>query len=143
MFKSVFVVAALTATSLAQNMNQVIDLGSNNFDSYMNWANGGAFVKFYAPWCGFCKKLAQPFAEMASTTGSQESKILIGQVNCDNEKALCQRYKVRGYPTMLYFYNGNANNYIKYNGERDASSLSSYVRSNYASSAQTSESARK
>lgn len=41
------------------------------------------FIKFYAPWCGFCKKLAPAWVEMAKDLKHQ---VDVGEVNCDEHR---------------------------------------------------------
>ena len=57
------------------------------------------FVKFYAPWCGHCKKLA-PIWEDYSTN---QEIVKIGSVDCTVDKEICATYEVKGYPTILFF----------------------------------------
>ena len=43
--------------------SKVVRLDKDNFEEKTK--NGVAFVKFYAPWCGHCKKLEPIWAELA------------------------------------------------------------------------------
>lgn len=43
------------------------------------------FIKFYAPWCGFCKKLAPAWVEMAKDLKHQ---VDVGEVNCDEHRGM-------------------------------------------------------
>lgn len=55
------------------------------------------FVKFYAPWCGHCKNLEPIWIDLAKKL---KNKVNVGEVNCEDNKALCQELKITGLPTL-------------------------------------------
>ena len=65
------------------------------------------FIKFYAPWCGHCKKLAPTWSELADELKHNKS-ISIGQVDCTQAQSLCKKLEITGYPTLKSFYSGEA-----------------------------------
>ncbi|KAI8331277.1 hypothetical protein EDC96DRAFT_34785 [Choanephora cucurbitarum] len=77
------------------------------------------FVKFYAPWCGHCKKLEPVWADMAKQL---KGKVNVAEVNC--EDTICQEYRVTGLPTLAYYVHGAS---LKYNGARDLDKLVQYA----------------
>lgn len=60
-------------------------------------------VDFWAPWCGYCTKLAPVLDEVADELGD---KISIVKLNVDENRAIAQKYGVMSLPTMLVFKNG-------------------------------------
>ena len=62
------------------------------------------FVKFYAPWCGHCKRMAPILDEVAAELGSET--IRFGKVDSTVETQLSQRYGVHGYPTCYLLRGG-------------------------------------
>jgi thioredoxin domain-containing protein 5 len=76
----------------------VLVLNSHTFAATL--AKGPVFVKYYAPWCGHCKKLAPHWTRLAK---EMQHKLTIAEVNCEDEKSLCGKQGVPGYPA-LYFY---------------------------------------
>ena len=77
-------------------------------------------VKFYAPWCGFCKSSQPDFLKLDSYASDDFN---IAQLDCQEylelEKSLnsysIYGYKVEGYPTMVIFVNSKFYDYYKGN----------------------------
>jgi len=82
------------------------------------------FVKFFAPWCGHCKKLAPVWDKI--TENNENKHVVIVKMDCTNEqnKEFCGSNGVRGYPTLKY---GNPNDLQVYNGARDYNGLKEHV----------------
>lgn len=55
------------------------------------------------------------------------SSVLIADVDCTVEKALCSKFGVRGYPTIKYFTASTAADGDKYEGARDFASLKKFA----------------
>jgi thioredoxin domain-containing protein 5 len=79
-------------------------------------------VKFYAPWCGHCKKLAPTWD---SLDAAKLENVVVGKVDCTVAKAACTAEGVRGYPTLKFFKNGGEGE--KYAGGRDLESMKSWA----------------
>ncbi|CEF66669.1 Protein disulfide-isomerase A4 [Strongyloides ratti] len=94
--------------------DNVYILTEANFDDFLE-ENPIVMVKFYAPWCGHCKKLAPDYA-----TASRHIKFPLAKVDATIEKALGEKYNVQGYPTIKLFKNGEV---LDYNGARDVASI--------------------
>ncbi len=78
--------------------------------------------------CGHCQKLAPIWDKLESKILSfQTSRVIIGKVDCTEERDLCSRESVMGYPT-LKLYKAKDRNGIEYEGERDLLSLETYLR---------------
>ena len=81
------------------------------------------FIKFYAPWCGHCQRLAPTWAEFGKL---HEGDLNVAKVDCttDGGKPLCSAMEVRGYPSLLFFPGkndipeGEKAKAIKYTGGR-------------------------
>jgi protein disulfide-isomerase A6 len=56
-------------------------------------------LRFYAPWCGHCQKLAPAYEKAAK---SLKGLAKIASVNCDEamNKPLCAQFKIEGFPTL-------------------------------------------
>lgn len=97
-----------------------LQLTPDNWDSSV--AGKTVFLKFFAPWCGHCKKMKPAWDELSETY--LESDVVIAEVDCTSDKELCDEAGVKGFPTLKY---GDADNLEAYEGGRDYASLSSFV----------------
>ena len=96
-----FAIASILAIQI---LAKPFDLTKKNFSSLVydgkqSTSQDGWFVKFYAPWCGHCKKLA-PIWDLYSEV---EKDVNVGQVDCTVETELCTQYEVKSFPTLIFF----------------------------------------
>lgn len=91
-------------------------------------AEGIAFVKFYAPWCGHCQKLQATWEQLATETKASNSAIKIAKVDCTSpeNKQICIDQQVEGYPTLFLYKNGERQ--TEYEGSRSLPELQSYIK---------------
>lgn len=101
----------------------VIILTKDTFNEKVN--TGLWIVKFFAPWCGHCKKLA-PIWEEFATAQKTAMEYNVGEVDCTDYQDLCTKYGVRSFPTILVFDDGKEP--VKYNGERTLAALTTHMR---------------
>lgn len=85
---------------------------------------GDHFIKFYAPWCGHCQKLAPAWAELAKSF-EDNAKVKIAKLDCTQAQSVCQAGEIRGYPTLQYIRNGKL--VEAYKGGRDLASLKTFI----------------
>lgn len=71
----------------------VATLNSENFQSRI--AQGVTFVKFFAPWCGHCKRLAPTWAELnKKVLGVPDVRLVKVDCTLENSKELCNEQEV-------------------------------------------------
>lgn len=87
-------------------------------------AKGNHFVKFYAPWCGHCQRLAPTWDELAQSF-EHDSSVTIAKIDCTQYRPICQDFDVKGYPTLLWIEDGKK--IEKYSGSRTHEELRAYV----------------
>merc|ERR1711920_1038088 len=100
------VLSACAVASRAEPLALTVD----TFDTAVASGSTWHFVKFFAPWCGHCKKLAPTWAELADSM-EKYSHVTIASVDCTVHKEVCQKAEVRGYPTLLLYKGGESQKY--------------------------------
>jgi len=103
--------------------DDVVVLTDKNFDETIS-SNEHVFVEFYAPWCGHCKNLAPDWAKLASHFKEQDSKVVIAKVDATENANAANSNGVRGYPTLIFFKNGNP---TKYEESRSLKDMINYI----------------
>lgn len=101
-------------------------LTSRNFDNIALNKKNNVLVEFYAPWCGYCKKLA-PVYEQVAAAFENEPTCVVANLNADEDKSIGQKYGVTGYPTIKFFSAGNKEDPKKYEGGRTAEDFINFL----------------
>jgi len=91
---------------------------------------------FYADWCPHCVKFKPAWDEMSSKVSSGSTKTKSGKkvkmvkVNADENKALCNKYGVDGYPSIkIITMNGGKKAINDYSGARTMDGLEQQLNS--------------
>jgi len=119
---AVLLLVFCAAVALAQD-SDVFVLTTDNFDSTIS-GNDYVLVEFYAPWCGHCKKLAPDYEKLASDLKKSGSPAVIAKIDATEHSGPANTYGVKGYPTIIFFKNGNK---IAYEGDRSVAAMASFV----------------
>ena len=96
------------------------------FDKIVKDETKDVFVKYYAPWCGHCKKLIEPWTELA-TKMAEFPNVVIGKFDATANEA--EGVEVRGYPTLIFYPKDNKEG-VSYDGERDVASFEAWLKEN-------------
>ena len=62
-------------------------------------------VDFWAPWCGYCRRIGPAFEKIADEYGQ---KLVVAKVNIDEEAQLAQEQQIEMIPTLVLYRNGEA-----------------------------------
>lgn len=62
-------------------------------------------VDFWAPWCGYCRRIGPAYEKIAEEYGDQ---LVAAKVNIDEEAQLAQAEQVEVIPTLILYKNGKA-----------------------------------
>ncbi|XP_074032373.1 thioredoxin-related transmembrane protein 3 isoform X2 [Leptinotarsa decemlineata] len=57
-------------------------------------------VKFYAPWCGHCKKLEPVWSLVAQSLS--KSNVRVSRIDCSRFPSAASEFGIRGYPTIKF-----------------------------------------
>lgn len=103
----------------------VLQLTSENFPQGIE--KGVTFVKFFAPWCGHCKRLLPTWQQLAEKFVGN-ANIKIAKVDCTlgENRDLCSQENVNGFPTLFIYRNGEK--ISEYNGSRSLDDLYEFVK---------------
>jgi len=96
----------------------VLVLTDANFDEELKKYDN-LLVEFYAPWCGHCKSLAPEYAKAAKRLRENNPPYYIAKVDATENKALAERFGIKGFPTLNFFKNGNKAEYTGGRTEND------------------------
>lgn len=109
----------LSTTALAS----AVELTPDNWDSVT--AGKTVFIKFFAPWCGHCKKMKPDWDKLMGAFEGSETQ-LIADVDCTADgKPLCDANGVKGFPTLKW---GDPSDLQDYQGGRDYDTLEKFAK---------------
>jgi protein disulfide-isomerase-like protein len=113
---------------------EVVELTNDTFEQLTQASTGQTtgkwMVKFYATWCGHCKKLEPVWVALdtALTENHSDKGINVAKVDAIKNRDTAIRFQVKGYPTLFYFAERRM---YKYQGGRDLESLVDFVTEGY------------
>ena len=81
----------------------VVNLNKELFQQEVNKENSLVLVEYWAPWCVYCKRIGPAYKKIAEEYGD---KLLVGQVNVDEEQELAAQAKIEVIPKLVLYRNG-------------------------------------
>ncbi|GJP44650.1 hypothetical protein CLOM_g4016 [Closterium sp. NIES-68] len=114
----------LLSCSLLAASSHVVDLTPANFGEYVG-GERAVFVKFFAPWCGHCQKVAPEYERVAGAVKDVPA-LAVGKVNCDEHKDLCSQHAIRSFPTFRWF-SAHHTTPENFKGRRDADDFLNFI----------------
>ena len=62
-------------------------------------------VDFWAPWCGYCRRIGPAYEKIADEYGDQ---LTVAKINIDEEAALAEAAQIEVIPTLVLYRDGKA-----------------------------------
>lgn len=62
-------------------------------------------VDFWAPWCGYCRRIAAPYDKVAE---QYSDRVHVTKINIDEEPELATKERIEVIPTLVLYQNGKA-----------------------------------
>lgn len=119
--KSLVFLLVVALLSIQMVSADVVLMSEKNFNVILD-SSELALVKFFAPWCGHCQKLAPEYEAAAI---SLKGKAVLGEVDCTKDQPLCEAHGISGFPTLLLFRYGEL--LSKFSGPRTTKGLVNFI----------------
>ncbi|CAD8213563.1 unnamed protein product [Paramecium octaurelia] len=111
-----------------KNEGTVIELTNESFDHVVLNSKQDVLVKFFAPWCGHCKAMAESYKTLAQNLKDNQN-VLIAEMDWTNHQT--SAVEIKGFPTLIFFKKGQDKpEQIKYQSERTAEALAKFIEDN-------------
>lgn len=91
-----------------------------NFEDVVINNDRDVLVKFYAPWCGHCKKLIPAWNEVAEKLEANPNVVI---AHCDSTANEIASVTVKGFPTIKFWPGNNKTKPIDFNGDRSTEGI--------------------
>lgn len=83
----------------------VIEMNAERFKKEIVEGGKPALVEFYAPWCGYCRRIAPAFEKLAEQLADT---LLIAKIDIDKEPDLSDEQQIDLVPTLILYDQGRA-----------------------------------
>lgn len=109
----------------------VFKVVATTHEKIVNDPKKDVLVKYYAPWCGHCKRLAPVYEELADIYAFDKAaskKVLIAEVDATANDITS--LDIEGFPTIVLYPAGKDSEPITYSGSRTLQSFLEFIHEN-------------
>ena len=108
-----------------ENPGPVYKLVGKEFKKEVLDNNLDVIVKFYAPWCGHCKKLEPIYKSLAESLSSNKN---VKFMDIDATKNDIEGHPIQGFPVIKIFPGKDKSNVATYNGDRTEGDIARFIK---------------
>ena len=83
----------------------LFEITKDNFQQEVLESDKPVLVKFWAPWCGYCRRLEPAIQRLSEEL---EGTVRFAGANTDETPELAQEYSIEVIPTLILFQKGKA-----------------------------------
>ena len=88
----------------------MITIHKDNFESEVLGSAVPVVADFWAPWCGYCRRLAPVIERLEKEYGD---RVKFVKIDTDDNASLADEYSVDTIPTLILFRGGEARNHCE------------------------------
>ena len=103
---------------------ELVVLDDHNFETYIKSSDTPIFIDLWAEWCPPCIVVAPILKKIV---GNYEEKISLAKIEVDEGEnmKIAGRLKVRGFPTVILFLNGEEQG--RFSGAKSRSEVKAFI----------------
>lgn len=83
---------------------KALEMNRKDLEQYLEEGKA-VLVEYWAPWCGYCRRIAPAMDLVAAQYGEQ---ITVGKINIDEEPELARKEQIDVIPTLVLYIKGKA-----------------------------------
>ena len=105
----------------------MLTITTNSFENDVLHADKPVLVDFWAPWCGYCRRIGPAYEKIGE---EYADSLAVGKINIDEEPQLAEAEGIEVIPTLVLYRNGKAVDSITAPGSKAA--IETFIRETLA-----------
>ena len=107
--------------------NSTTNTDVKNIQNFSNKDNVPKIINFNTSWCYWSKKVQPVWEELTTSMKGKDIEVLDVKCDLDENRELCERYQVEGFPTIKLVI---GNSILDYEGDRSLDDLKKFIHEN-------------